>query len=139
MADPEPEASGPIVLYDGECGFCTRGVLFAFARDPRGRFRYASLQSATGRALLRRHDVPETADTMILVQDGRAYLRSAAALHVARGLRWPWSWLGALGFVVPRALRDAVYDLIAKRRHHLRPAEDACVNPSPELRRRLLD
>lgn len=136
---PSPFVEPAILLYDGGCGFCTRSVLFVFARDPAGRFRFASLQSAFGRRLLGEHGVPLDVDTVVLVDGGRAYVRSTAALRVGRGLRWPWSWLAALGFVVPRPLRDAAYRGFAKRRHRLFGREDHCANPSPELRSRMLD
>lgn len=132
-------ATGPaILLYDGGCGFCTRSVLFVFRRDRAGRYHFGSLQSGLGQRLLREHGVPPDADTLVLIQEGRAYLRSTAALRVARGLRWPWSWLGALGLLVPRRLRDAAYDAFARRRHRLFGREDHCANPSPELRARML-
>ena len=58
---------------------------------------------------------------MIFEEGGKTYYRSDAALRVARRMRWPYSWLGALGLLVPRPIRDAVYDRIARRRHHLHP------------------
>lgn len=128
-----------ILLYDGDCGFCTKSVLFVFARDPRGRIRFASLQSEVGRAMLTEHDIPLDMDTVVLVEDGRAHVRSTAALRAARRLRWPWSWLGALGFVVPRALRDAAYRWFARGRHRRWGRTNHCANPSPALRSRMLD
>lgn len=137
---PRESVSAPaILLYDGGCAFCTRSVLFVFARDPRGRVRFASLQSEVGRALLAKHGVPFDMDTVVLVEAGRAHVRSTAALRVARRLRWPWSWLGALGFVVPRPVRDAAYRWVAARRHRLWGRKDHCAMPSPELRSRMLD
>ena len=126
-----------IVLYDGECGFCSRSVQFAFRRDPKARYRFASLQSETGRRLLREHGLPEAVTTVVLVEDGRAFVRSTAALRIGLGLRWPWSWLAALGFVVPRPLRDAAYGWVARHRHRI--AGEACLVPTPELRARMLD
>jgi predicted DCC family thiol-disulfide oxidoreductase YuxK len=106
-------------------------------RDPRGRYQFAPLGSATGQRLLREHGIPETEDTMVLVDGPRAYVRSTAALRIGRGLRWPWSWLAALGFVLPRPLRDAGYRWIARNRHRL--AGDACEVPTPEQRARMLE
>ena len=92
----------PRVLYDAGCRFCQRSA--EFARD-----RGASVEFAPG----------APADTMVLEEGGRRHERSDAALRLARRMRWPWSWLGALGLLVPRRLRDAVYDFVARRRHHL--------------------
>lgn len=128
-----------IVLYDGECGFCTRAVLFIFARDPRGRFRFASLQSAKGRELLRANGLPEEGlDTLVLLDDKGAWLRSTAALRIARGLRRGWPLLYALA-AVPRRVRDAAYDAFARRRHRWFGRENRCANPPPALRARMLD
>lgn len=127
-----------VLLYDGDCGFCSRGVLFAFARDPRGRLRYASLQSEAGRKLLAEHGIPLDVTTVVLVDAEGAHVRSTAVLRTARLLRWPWSWTYA-GIVVPRALRDAAYRLVARHRHRFGPAVDACRTPSAELRARMLD
>ena len=124
-----------LVLYDGECGLCSRGVLFVYRRDPQGRFAFASLQSALGRRLLREHGLPEDRlDTLVLVQDGRAWTRSDAALRIGRGLRLPWRWLAALGWLAPRRLRDAAYDIIARRRHRLGLS---CPAPPAGLRARM--
>ena len=127
-----------VLLYDGDCGFCSRSVLFAFARDPRGRIHYASLQSEVGRALLAKHGVALDMTTVVLVDEEGAHVRSTAVLRTARLLRWPWSW-GYAAIVVPSALRDAIYRWVAKHRHRFGPAVEACRMPTPELRARMLD
>lgn len=112
-----------IVLYDGDCAFCSRGVQFIYHRDPQGRFRFKA---------------GAPADTLVLLDGDRRFERSTAVLRIARRLRWPWSWLGALGLVVPRPLRDVAYDAVARRRHRLLRGE-ACPVPPPGLRERILD
>lgn len=131
-------AGRAVLLYDGDCGFCSRGVLFAFARDPAGQIRYASLQSAVGLEMLSQHGVPLDVSTVVLIDAEGAHVRSTAALRTARLLRWPWSW-GYAAIVVPRPLRDAAYRLVARHRHRFGPAVEACRMPSPELRARMLD
>lgn len=127
-----------LVLYDGDCGFCSRAVRFVFRRDPAGRFRFASLQGEVGRRALAEHGLPVDAlDTVVLVDGGRVFLRSTAALRIARGLRGPWKL--AYGFIaVPRPWRDWAYDAFARRRHAFFRNE-ACALPTPELRARMLD
>jgi len=123
-----------LVLYDGDCGFCSRGVRFVFRRDPKGRFAFASLQSDLGRRLVHEHGL-EGQDTLVLVTPEGALVRSTAALRIARGLRAPWPLL--YGFVVvPRRLRDWLYDAFARRRHDLF-RDKPCPLPSPELRARM--
>jgi predicted DCC family thiol-disulfide oxidoreductase YuxK len=102
-----PAAGRPpaIVHIDQGCAFCQRSASFAKRRGADATF--------TGGA---------EADTMVLEVDGKRYVRSDAALRLARRMRWPWSWLGALGLLVPRPLRDAVYRWVAKRRRHLHGA-----------------
>lgn len=127
-----------ILVYDGACGFCARGVLFAYARDPCARLRFVSLQSATGQRLLAEHGVPDARDTLVLLDARGAHTQSTAVLRSARLLRWPWSWSYA-AIVVPRPLRDALYRFVARNRHRLGPGVEACARPSPELRARMLD
>lgn len=131
-------AASSILLYDGDCGFCSRAVLFVFRRDPHGRIHFASLQSAVGLRLLSEHGVPLDMTTVVLVDNRGAHVRSTAILRAARLLRWPWSW-GYAAIVVPRRLRDWAYRQVAKHRHKLGPAVQACAMPTPELRARMLD
>ncbi|HYE20582.1 MAG TPA: thiol-disulfide oxidoreductase DCC family protein [Tepidisphaeraceae bacterium] len=134
-ARPEPS----IVLFDGVCNFCEASVQFVIDRDPRGRFAFAPLQSPTGRRLLAAHGLDGGAiDSVVLVERGRAYAKSAAALRIGVGLGWPWA-LACVGFAIPEGLRDAVYDGFAKRRYRWFGKKDACRMPTPELRARFVD
>jgi predicted DCC family thiol-disulfide oxidoreductase YuxK len=131
-----------LVLYDGACGLCSRLVRFVIRRDRAGRFVFASLQGAAGRATLARLGRPEPAlDTMCVVSSHRTapvlLERSRAALFLAARLPGPWSWLGALG-MLPRALLDGAYDLVARHRHGLFPGAEGCLVPRPEERDRFL-
>ncbi|SDD61675.1 Predicted thiol-disulfide oxidoreductase YuxK, DCC family [Paenibacillus sp. UNCCL117] len=129
----------PVVLYDGDCGFCQRAVQFILPRDRRGIFRFAALQSETGQSLLRQHGLEgATPDTFVLVQQGRAFTRSTAGLRVLRELGGAWRLCYA-AIIVPAPLRDAVYSLFARHRYRLFGRTDACMIPSPEVRERFLD
>lgn len=136
MNAPTSPENPAIILYDGECGFCARSVQFILQRDPRGWFRFASLQSERGQQLLTTHGLPtEEIKSLVLVEGDRAFLRSTAGLRIARRLRGAWPLFYAF-IIVPRPLRDAVYNWIAKRRYKLAPA--ACGLPTPEERKRFL-
>lgn len=126
------------ILFDGVCNLCNGFVQFVIARDPRAQFRFAALSSGPAAALLRASGVREPIpDTMVLVEDGRVYFRSDAPLRIARRLTFPWPL--AYGFaVVPRFLRDRVYDVIAARRYRWFGRRDVCMVPTPELRNRFL-
>ncbi len=128
-----------MVLFDGVCNLCNRGIAFIIRRDPAGRFRFAALQSEAGRRLLEQATGPgPLPDSMVVVADGRARFRSAAALRIARGMRWPWPLLGMLA-ILPRPLRDWLYDVVAKNRYRWFGKRDQCMIPTPELAGRFLE
>ncbi len=129
-----------IVLFDGVCNLCHGAVQFILDRDPEGRFHFASLQSERGQALLREHGVTPTTgdpDTIYLLDEGRLFDRSTAALRIARRLTFPW-WLGAAGLVVPRFVRDVAYRFVARNRYRWFGRTESCRIPTPELRARML-
>lgn len=132
--------SGAIVLFDGVCNLCSGSVRFILERDPDAYFRFASIQSDAGVELMRKHDIalPEgDPSSIVVVEDGRAYQRSTAALRIVKHLKMPWKLL--YGFVVfPRFLRDAVYDFVARNRYRWFGKKDVCMVPTPELRARFL-
>ena len=127
-----------IVLFDGVCNLCNGFVTFIIARDPHARFRFASLSSPAAAGILRAAGVAlPLPDTVVLVEDGKAHVRSDAALRVVRRLRFPWPVAYALA-AVPRPIRDWVYDFIAARRYQWFGRRDVCMIPTAELRSRFL-
>jgi predicted DCC family thiol-disulfide oxidoreductase YuxK len=131
-------ASGPVLLFDGVCNLCNGAVQWVIARDPNARFRFASLQSDAGRALLAKHGLPlDAMDTVVLLDGDAHYTKSDAALEVARRL----GGMGSLAPVlklVPRPLRNAIYDWVARNRYARWGKRDECWLPTPELRARFL-
>jgi predicted DCC family thiol-disulfide oxidoreductase YuxK len=126
-----------VILFDGTCAFCEGSVRFIAARD-NGYFTFGASQTPEARALLERHQVGrQAARSIILIEDGRVYLRSTAVLRIARRLGAPWKFTAAFLWV-PRPLRDAVYRLIASVRHRLAGESNACEIPPPEIRARLI-
>lgn len=117
-------AGAPILLYDGACGFCNAGVQLVLRHDRRRTLAFAPLSGRTAATLRARHAELENLDSMVWVDNPgdagaeRIYVRSAAALRVARYLAGPWS-LALVGGLVPVVVRDAVYDVIARHRHQL--------------------
>jgi len=139
MSEPAGVPDGPVVLFDGVCNLCTGVVQFVIPRDEAGRIHFAALQSAPGQALLERHDLPTSDfDSFVLVDDGECYTKSAAALRLAGYLDGPLSWLSALK-VVPRPVRDAVYDVVADYRYRVFGRTDQCMMPTPDVESRFLD
>jgi predicted DCC family thiol-disulfide oxidoreductase YuxK len=131
--------NGPIVLFDGVCKFCNRSVNFILDHDARRRFRFAALQSDAGQAVLQRFGLrTDEFETAVLVEYGRAYTKSSAALRIAHNLGGWWSLLAVL-LAIPPFLRDAAYDLLARNRYRLFGKADTCRVPTPDIRDRFLD
>lgn len=127
------------MLFDGTCNLCHGAVQFIIRRDSQARFRFASLQSQVAARVLAAVGVGEVRpDSLVLVRDGRVRFRSAAALGIARGLRWPWP-LTTVFWLVPWFVRDLVYDWIARNRHRWFGRREECWVPTRELRARFLD
>jgi predicted DCC family thiol-disulfide oxidoreductase YuxK len=133
-----PSSARPLLLFDGVCGLCNTGVDWVMRHDRRRLFRFAPLQSPAGQAALRESGLSERYfDSIVLIAGRQVYTRSTAALHVARQLGWPWKALFGL-VLVPRILRDLVYDFIAKHRYEWFGKRDACRIPTPEERQQLI-
>ena len=133
-------SDAPVVLFDGVCNLCNGAVQFILDHDRTKVLRFASLQSAGGRALLAAHGmkVPEgDPDTNVLVEGGRAYERSTAALRIASHMTFPF-WLGRVAMIVPRFVRDFFYELIARNRYRWFGKTNECRIPTPELRARMV-
>jgi predicted DCC family thiol-disulfide oxidoreductase YuxK len=144
-ADPESEAAvtvptdGPVLLFDGVCNLCTGTVQWVIERDPEGTFRFASLQSDAGQALLEAFDLPTDGfDSFVLVDGDDYYAKSEAALRVAKRLGLPYSALTPF-LVVPPFIRDRVYDLVAANRYRIFGRRESCMMPSPEVEDRFLE
>jgi predicted DCC family thiol-disulfide oxidoreductase YuxK len=131
--------SQPLVLFDGVCNLCNGAVRFLVPRDRTGLLRFAHIQSATGQAVLRQHGLSITDwDSFVFVEDGRAYVKSAAAFRIARFLRRPWPLL-RLFRCLPRPMTDWLYDRVARNRYALFGKRDQCLVPSEELRGRFIE
>ena len=129
-----------VILFDGACNLCNRTIRFVAARDRAGYFQFASLSSPAADRLLRGFPAERLPpESIVLIEDGRVFSRSDAALRVGRRLSFPWPLAASLLMVVPRFLRDPLYDAIALRRYRWFGRRDACELPDPGIRARLLD
>jgi predicted DCC family thiol-disulfide oxidoreductase YuxK len=130
---------GALLLYDGTCGFCAGSVQFVLRHEgARRTLRFASLDGETARSLHRVRPELAGVDSLIWYEpaEGRVLIRSEAVLAVASYLGGAWRVLGALARVVPRAVRDAAYDLFARNRYRVAGRTEACLLPTPEQRAR---
>jgi predicted DCC family thiol-disulfide oxidoreductase YuxK len=131
-----PEA---LILFDGVCNLCSGSVQFVIKRDPTAYFKFASLQSDFGQKQLRQLGLDhQSFHSIILITEGKVYQRSDAALEIAKKLNGAWPLF--YGFkILPRFLRDAVYNLISRNRYKLFGKKDACWIPTSELKSRFKD
>ena len=134
----------PVLLYDGTCGFCADSVQLVLRHDRRRTLRFASLQGPFGVDVRARHPELAQADTVVWVEPAssgrteRVLVRSDAALRVAAYLGG-WFHLVRLAAILPRPLRDAAYDLVARHRHQLSGGGPSCLVPAADARARFLD
>ena len=135
MVEPEKK----IVLFDGVCNLCNGAVQFVIRRDRRDRFRFAALQSELGQELCRARHIDTTqVDSIVLIDPGVAYyIKSDAALEIARDLKG-YGWMPLMLGWIPRGVRDAVYDLVARNRYRWFGKKDQCMIPTPDLQQKFL-
>lgn len=132
------EKSKKIILFDGVCNLCNGAVTFIIKRDKHDRFRYAALQSEVGRTLTDKHGIDTSkTDSIILIEDDRCYTKSSAALRIARHLSGGYPLL--YGFMIlPKFIRDPLYDVIARNRYQWFGKRESCMVPTPELKAKFL-
>ncbi len=127
-----------VVLFDGECHFCNKSVQFIIKRDKGAVFSFASLQGPVGRKLGKMYNYLPSLDSFILIEQGRLYDESTAALRVVKQLNGFWKLL-YIGILIPKAFRDPIYRWIARNRTKWFGNRDSCPIPTPEMRKRMLD
>ena len=129
-----------LILFDGVCNLCNGSVNFVLDRDHAQRFVFGSLQSERSKEVLRdyNYDTEALNSIVVITKSGKLMTRSDAALHIARLLPGGWKLLYIFK-IIPRFIRDAVYDLIAANRYKWFGRQDACRMPNPELKQRFLD
>lgn len=128
-----------IMLIDGLCDLCGHTVTFTVRRDPKNRIQFAALQSPAGQRILNQHHLP-TSDfkSFVLIENGKAYTKSTAALKYFKKLSLPWPLLYAF-IVLPKPIRDFFYDIVARNRYRWFGRSEQCLVPSPELKSRFLE
>ena len=137
-------ASNLIVLYDGVCGLCNRAVQFLLKRDRHDRLRFASLQSEFAAQLLQRHGFDnKDLDTVYVVLnqgDAREALlaKGDAFLVFARELGGVWN-VASLGRIIPRSIRNWLYDFVARHRYQVFGKYDACMLPDPRYKHKFIE
>ncbi len=130
------DSQHPTLLFDGVCNLCNASVQWVLLHDAKGIFHFAALQSEAGQNLLRQHGLNgQNFDTVVLVDAGKLFLRSDVPLEIFRRLGGFWQLL-YLFKIVPKALRDIVYNWIAKNRYRWWGRREECMLPRPEWKGR---
>ncbi|MBX3272365.1 MAG: DUF393 domain-containing protein [Sandaracinaceae bacterium] len=139
---PLPDVLDPsevALLFDAECVVCSAWVHFVLKWDARATLRIGAVQSEAGRALLEYAGLdPDDVDTMLLVERGVPWAKSDAFLRACRYFRYPMR-LARIAYVLPRFLRDWLYDRVAKNRYTLFGKKELCLIPDPSARARFLE
>ena len=128
-----------IILFDGVCNLCNGSVVFILQREKKPIFQFASIQSEAGKELLEWYGLPKDYNqAVLLIENGKMYLGSTAALKMGQTLKFPWSYLSYVGFIAPKLIRDLVYNQIAVNRYQWFGKRDFCMIPTESLKARFL-
>lgn len=128
----------PVIFFDGVCNYCNALINFVIRQDKKKIFLFATLQSEAGQKILTENKLPAIdPDTFLLLENGKLYSRSTAALRISNKLPWYWKWT-QLFRIFPKFIRDGVYNLIARNRYKWFGKKEECMIPAPEIRERFL-
>lgn len=127
-----------IIYYDGECGFCNHSVQWILRHDKKSEFHFAALQSEYAQNRMKNYNIPIQMNTLILESNHKIYQKTDAVLHILYVLGGFWRIISFLR-IVPKALRDPFYALIARNRHRILGKKQQCLIPSPAQRAQFLD
>lgn len=127
-----------ILLFDGVCNLCNNIVQFTIKRDPKGKFKFATLQSENGQALLKKFDLStDDFNSFVFINGNKYFLKSSAGLHVLKELGGGWK-LFYVFIIFPVPLRDFIYSMIAKTRYRVFGKRNTCMIPTPDIKQRFL-
>lgn len=128
----------PILLFDGFCNLCNSSVQFFLKHEKTNDFRFTSLQSDTGKALLKKYNIdPKVTDSLVLIHNNKAYIKSSAALKATAYMKGLYPLLQAF-LIIPAFIRNSVYDFIARNRYKWYGKSESCMIPDPSLTQRFI-
>ena len=127
----------PVILFDGVCNFCNGSINFLIKLDKQARFRFSPLQSEFGQVMLKFEQLPPVPNSFILIIGDKWYDKSSAALKTFDLLPWYWKWTQVF-WLVPKFIRDGIYEYISRNRYKWFGKKDQCMIPTPEVKKRFL-
>lgn len=126
-----------LILFDGICNFCNSSINFIIKKDKHRKFKFATLQSKTGQYMLQKHQITDI-DSVILIEREKAYVKSDAVLKIGKTLGGVYRFAYVL-ILIPKFLRNPLYDFIAKNRYKWFGQKNECMIPTPDVRERFMD
>jgi predicted DCC family thiol-disulfide oxidoreductase YuxK len=128
-----------VIVFDGVCMLCSRWVDFVLRRDPHGRYKFAAMQTASGRALLIEHGIdPDDPLSFLLLEDNKGYTDTDAIVRILRSFGPGCKFIALLVSIVPRFVRDPLYRWIARNRYRMFGQRAACRVPTADIADRFL-
>lgn len=128
-----------IILFDGYCNLCNSYVNFIIRKDKNNNFKFSSLQSGYGKSISEKFELPgQNYDSFLFVENERCYIKSTAALRVAKNLPGLWKMF-YIFIIIPPFIRNALYDFVAKRRYKWFGKKESCLIPTPELKEKFIE
>lgn len=128
-----------VILFDGVCNLCNNAITFIIKRDPKNRYRFASLQSNIGKQYLDKHQIDTNhTDSIVLIRGKHAYTKASAALRIALHLSGLWPVL-IVFIVIPKFISNSIYDYIASNRYRWFGKRESCMIPTPEIKNKFID
>jgi len=128
----------PLIIFDGVCNFCDGAVSFIIKRDSKELFYFSPFQSLKAQKLLEPFKIQNSQlDSVILIKDGRCYMKSDAALEIAKELKGIYSYFYIFKFL-PKKSRDYFYDLFAKNRYKMFGKKEQCMIPAQKINKRFI-
>lgn len=136
-AENPATAIAPLLVYDGDCGFCARSIQFILRHERQHDLLFVTRESPLGKDLRRKFHL-EAVESLLWIEDGKAAIESNATLNAAKYIGGIWAMLAAIGSLVPAPLRNWAYRLIARNRRRLSSRMESCLVPTTEQRARFL-
>ncbi|MFC2101719.1 thiol-disulfide oxidoreductase DCC family protein [Bacteroidota bacterium] len=134
----KPTIPDRLIIFDGVCNLCNGTVQFIIKRDREKRFRFVPLQSLMGEEILSGLGLSATdLSTVVYVRNGIPYVKSTAVLRILKDLGWRWNLIYGL-IVIPKCIRNGIYDIVARKRYRWFGRQESCMVPSEEILDRFL-
>lgn len=126
-----------IVLFDGICNLCNSSVSFLIKYDTENNLHFAAQQTESGKNLLKQYGIEGDNQSVILISEDKVFYKSDAIIEISKKLKG-WPRILKHGYLIPKVIRNLVYDLIAKNRYRIFGKRDSCSIPTPANRHKFL-